>query len=423
MLKQLNLFTLLWVTAFANLSLINLPHSTHPGGKCLDGTQAGYYYEKGRDTSIFVIFLEGGGYCNTESTCDAYKRTMHGSSNDWPKTRGLEGGFLNRKCDTNPSFCEANHVYVPYCTGDTHIGTRHEKLDESFGLYFDGRLNFEAIIIKLIADHGMGNAEHVLLTGASAGGIGTLLNVDWLSLKLPSANVKAVPVAGWFFPRSIEDEGSSVYIPPNDYPHFAAGSQGNDMLEMVNTTSTPLWQVVPDHLCSHFEEDNPETCGIIDVMYKYIRSPIFTVQTQFDGEQIFFAFETPLVPMGVAEIHRVEDYIKMYGEAMRKSLQQIVDGDSIFPKPHPDGLFASSCILHGNPPDALIDGMDFITLAHDWFFQINRYESRHQLIEMCSNGERSLPCNRKHLCHYLLDRSSDIPVSDSSKTTHASHKM
>jgi len=38
----------------------------------------------------------------------------------------------------------------------------------------------------------------VLLTGCSAGGIGTFMNCDWLAERLPSMSVKCRPEAGWF---------------------------------------------------------------------------------------------------------------------------------------------------------------------------------------------------------------------------------
>ena len=143
-------------------------------------------------------------------------------------------------------------------------------------------------------------------------------------------------------------------------------------------------------------------CAILDVFYKYIRSPVYAIQTQFDGDHIFVEFETPVFPFG-KERTRVEDYVAMYGEATRQSLKQITDGKSIFPKPHPDGLFAASCLLHGNPSNVLIDKMNFITLVHDWFFQINKFESQHQLVESCPGGDITLPCNAEKLCHYYLE--------------------
>lgn len=396
-------------TAHANLSLFKLPTSTHPGGKCLDGSQAGYYFEEGTRKSLFVIFLESGGYCNTENLCNLRINDVLGSSRNWPAVKGPEGNFLNRNCKANPDFCEANHVYIPYCTGDTHLGRRHDHLGASFGMYFDGQLNFEAIVKKLIAEHGMGNAKDVLLAGSSAGGMGAYFNVDWLAEQIPNAVVKAAAIAGWFFPRSLEVSKSDVYAPPDDYPHYATGTEGNNMVSMLNSTSIPLWQVKVDPVCALHEKENPETCAILDVFYKYIKSPVYAIQTQFDGDHIFVEFETPTFPFG-NERKRVEHYVAMYGEATRQSLKQITDGKSIYPKPHPDGLFASSCLLHGNPSNVLIDKMNFITLVHDWFFQINKFESQHQLIESCPEGDITLPCNAEKLCHYYLEHGVTLDV-------------
>ena len=48
----------------------------------------------------------------------------------------------------------------------------------------------------------------MLLTGGSAGGVGTFLNVDWLAKALPQAVVKGAPNAGWWVGRGrVEVEG------------------------------------------------------------------------------------------------------------------------------------------------------------------------------------------------------------------------
>jgi hypothetical protein len=55
--------------------------------------------------------------------------------------------------------------------------------------------------------------------------------------------------------------------------------------------------------------------------------------------------------------------------------------------------------------------MDFITLAHDWFFQINQYESQHQLVETCPGEESTLPCNAEKRCRYTpAEGSKNKPV-------------
>lgn len=38
-------------------------HTTDPDAKCLDGSPPALYVHQGTETNKFVIFLEGGGFC------------------------------------------------------------------------------------------------------------------------------------------------------------------------------------------------------------------------------------------------------------------------------------------------------------------------------------------------------------------------
>lgn len=38
-------------------------HTTDPDAKCLDGSPPAFYVHQGTETNKFVIFLEGGGFC------------------------------------------------------------------------------------------------------------------------------------------------------------------------------------------------------------------------------------------------------------------------------------------------------------------------------------------------------------------------
>ena len=51
------------------------------------------------------------------------------------------------------------------------MGTRSKPAPETWGLYFAGHLIFEAVLTEL-DKLGMAQAEDILLSGASAGGIG-----------------------------------------------------------------------------------------------------------------------------------------------------------------------------------------------------------------------------------------------------------
>jgi hypothetical protein len=74
----------------------------------------------------------------------------------------------------------------------TEATTQHQPKIRG-GLIFDGHANFVAIINELKTKFGLGTAKNVMLTGASAGAIGTFYNVVWLAEQLPGANVKAAP--------------------------------------------------------------------------------------------------------------------------------------------------------------------------------------------------------------------------------------
>lgn len=70
------------------------------------------------------------------------------------------------------------------CTGDVHIGGRNTTSPDTWGLYFSGHSNLQSIVSHLLSTTTLGNADAVLLTGSSAGGMGTFHNVDWLADRL-----------------------------------------------------------------------------------------------------------------------------------------------------------------------------------------------------------------------------------------------
>jgi hypothetical protein len=97
-------------TAEQDMSLTLLT-PTSQGGRCLDGTPAGYYLRKSSDSSLFVVYLEGGGTCSNQADCASRAKSHLGSSKYWAASR-TGGGLLNGDCTANPDFCNATAVYV-----------------------------------------------------------------------------------------------------------------------------------------------------------------------------------------------------------------------------------------------------------------------------------------------------------------------
>ena len=104
----------------------------------------------------------------------------------------------------NP-FKDWNQVYVPYCTGDVHFGTKRDAAVPNVPAkqQFVGYPNMQKFMARLAPT--FRSVERVVLTGASAGGFGAGLNYG-----LVQDSFAPVPVA------VIDDSGpplSTRYLP------------------------------------------------------------------------------------------------------------------------------------------------------------------------------------------------------------------
>ena len=118
------------------------------GSRCLDGSPAGYYFQPAAPTgrpgssSSWAFYLHGGGACADEPSCTQRANSQLGSSTDWPRAVVLGAGkgagdvMISNSSAANPDFWDWNHVYIPYCSGDTHAGQRTAATADTYGLYF-----------------------------------------------------------------------------------------------------------------------------------------------------------------------------------------------------------------------------------------------------------------------------------------------
>ncbi len=119
-----------------------------------------------------MVFLDQGGACFNAATC-----LFNAASYDATAFAGglALGGIFNRSSD-NP-VRDWSFVFVPYCTGDVHSGTRGDGAIDSVGAQqFVGYRNLDAILARVVPT--FASAQQVLLVGSSAGGFGALLNAD-----------------------------------------------------------------------------------------------------------------------------------------------------------------------------------------------------------------------------------------------------
>jgi hypothetical protein len=161
-----------------------------------------------KDTNNWQLYFQGGGWCYDEMDCWGRSNTGLGSSKSWKPTSSI-GGILSDDCTKNPDFCNFNRVHMVYCDGNSFSGNRDDPVPVMGGdkkmknLYFRGRRIIDEILAALKKDHGLANAENVLLTGCSAGGLATYLHTDYVGeqMKLIAPGMKkykASAISGFF---------------------------------------------------------------------------------------------------------------------------------------------------------------------------------------------------------------------------------
>lgn len=349
---------------------------------------AGYYY--GAPTSgssdTWVLHLEGGGACFSEETCAQRAKTRLGSSKQWTATVSDPAPALSHDCGKNPDFCTAHHVYVPYCSGDVHSGQRNASAGTVWGFVFQGHNNLAAVIDDLLEDAGTGPAlraaKHFLLTGSSAGGFGTFVNVDYVASRLPwVTNFRGSPAAGWFFPGDAPDNPSQPWQIPSDWPHWSVGQVGGNP-DVRNGSVALLWMTRLHPRCS--AANPPLRCWSVGEMYPYIESPLFVQQNMYDTNQLEVQL---LMPSNITD--DVEGYVRYFGYAMRNSTRDVLAKKG-------DGLFLASCLEHGGglQPGGSTQsgGLNVTIMLGDWFF--GRGAVSHVQIDDCSGAsDPDLPCN------------------------------
>jgi hypothetical protein len=117
----------------------------------------------------------------------------------------------------------------------------------------------------------------VLVTGGSAGGIGTFLNVDYIQTRLPHAIVKGAPNAGWFFPSDPTTLPTGAGY-PQLYADFVAGNPS-----VWDNSTDVLWDAYPIPECAASMVAAGRAawyCGSIHNAYPFIKAPLMVIENQ-----------------------------------------------------------------------------------------------------------------------------------------------
>ncbi|XP_065184023.1 uncharacterized protein LOC135814780 isoform X2 [Sycon ciliatum] len=327
LLTTINSSSLLVKAQAVTVQLTLLPEAAgSKGAVCLDGTPPGYYWRRGQGTALkkWIIHQEGGGWCFSDDDCLRRTRTRLGSSKHFPPNKTfVQSGIMADDCQSNPIFCDYNFVYMPYCDGGSFSGNREKPLVvNGTSLYMRGKRILDAVFDTFSGQ--LKEAEELILTGSSAGGLATYLHADYPveTQRIPSTcKYAALPDAGYFI-DTLDVDGQRFERTRMLY-----------VFQTQNVTSGMNQKCV-----AAMSEADQWKCFFAQYSVSYISSPIFALQSLYDSNQLKTILQLPCVPpkCNASEYQLFLNWRTTFLKAFTSILNRTAN----------TGIFAPSCVAH-----------------------------------------------------------------------------
>ena len=166
------------------------------GALCRNGTDTGIGIREYDGSRKIFIYMDGGGICLNFESCSVTPKQFQ--EVDFYDTVPMlySNGIFEATDELNP-LRHWNAVFIPYCTGDLHMGSNPEAhplgVDEP--QMFVGHENMKRFVAAL-RDRFPKPMDQVLVIGMSAGGYGTLLAYPLFAEAFPEAHVTLLNDSG-----------------------------------------------------------------------------------------------------------------------------------------------------------------------------------------------------------------------------------
>ncbi len=190
----LALLALLLAPVSAQTSDDSAWQTIRPGGEttCAFGTPFEFWVREG-DSSRILIYLQGGGACWNLETCDPRRSISFDPVIDSTDYRQRRFGIFDRSAPGNP-FRGYTQIFVPYCTGDFHLGARvvsyPAKSGDSLPSISVKHLGYRNL--QAVAGYVAGRKsrqQRVVVSGGSAGAIASPVLAGELARRLSGTEV------------------------------------------------------------------------------------------------------------------------------------------------------------------------------------------------------------------------------------------
>ncbi|KRX10910.1 hypothetical protein PPERSA_12034 [Pseudocohnilembus persalinus] len=277
------------------------------------------------DSKKFIIFFQGGGWCYGDSEQKAKEHCFQRIEDNFFASLKQFGqneymtGILSHNPDINPEFFDYTVIYINYCDGTGHQGYVEEpvQVDDNKQVWMRGKNNTLTVLNYAKEHLNINQAEKVIVSGTSAGGLSALTWVDYIAdyLKEENENVQVfgIPDSGFFldYPSVIDGENKLL----NKLKHLLAISNKNS--KYINQE------------CQNDNQDQPYKCMLPQYLINYIKTPILLVNSGYDSWSTRFILEVTCSENSFLNFdlqHCSENELKLieaYKQKINEKLQQI----------------------------------------------------------------------------------------------------
>lgn len=308
------------------------------GATCNDGSPAGYYLRKSHGSRRWLVYLEGGGFCSSAASCEDRYRNMTElmTSKSWSLSK-IGIGILSTDPQENPSWWNANHVLVPYCSSDAWSG--NASREEARGNFsFLGTRILDKVIDALLLE-GLYHSKHLLLAGSSAGGVGVILNLDRIAKRLKASGsrvqVRGLADSGWYL---IGDHHPLIRR------CLRRGAKNCSRASHAIQQGMAYWRGIVPEDCARRHPDEKWKCYFGEYVFgtdsqSPKHSPLFVFQWLYDIAQLVWtAFGTFNIPKDLHNLNIDVQRVLSNGTKLKQSFLRT--------KGLQCAVFAPSCISH-----------------------------------------------------------------------------
>jgi Pectinacetylesterase len=166
-----------------------------PGGRCRcsDGSRFSYWLHEASRRKV-VFYLQDGGACFDAKTCAPSTGVYQTRVTEGPAGETGAFEFGNPR---NP-LASYSAVYVPYCSGDVHLGETTVSYGRGLTVHHDGFVNGTTAMKAVLRD--FPDATDVVVIGESAGSLSAPVYAALIADRLPDARVTSISDGSGSYP-------------------------------------------------------------------------------------------------------------------------------------------------------------------------------------------------------------------------------